>query len=70
MHSVNAIIDAIETNKFGGELSEEIMRSVLEGYTAGEIPDYQMASLLMAIFIQGMDYEETLARTRAMAKSG
>jgi pyrimidine-nucleoside phosphorylase len=70
VHSVNAIIDAIETKKFGGDLSEEIIRSVVEGYTAGEIPDYQMASLLMAIFIQGMDYEETLALTRAMAKSG
>jgi thymidine phosphorylase len=70
VHSVNTIIDAIETKKFGGELSEEIIRSVVEGYTAGEIPDYQMASLLMAIFIQGMDYEETLALTRAMAESG
>jgi thymidine phosphorylase len=55
MHSVNAVIDAIEIKKFGGELSEEIIRRVVEGYTAGEIPDYQMASLLMAIFIRGMD---------------
>src|SRR5215212_4776526 len=70
MHSVNAVIDAIEIKKFGGELSEEIIRSVVEGYTAGEIPDYQMASLLMAIFIRGMDYGETLALTRAMAESG
>jgi thymidine phosphorylase len=70
MHSVNAVIDAIETKKFGGEFSEEIIRGVVEGYTAGEVPDYQMASLLMAIFIQGMDYEETLALTRAMAESG
>jgi len=43
---------------------------VVEGYTAGEVPDYQMTSLLMAIFIQGMSYEETLALTRAMAESG
>jgi pyrimidine-nucleoside phosphorylase len=64
------VLDAIETKKFGGELSEEIIRSVVEGYTAGEVPDYQMASLLMAIFIRGMDYEETLALTRAMAESG
>ena len=70
MHSVNAVIDAIETKKFGGELSEELIRGVVEGYTAGEIPDYQMSSLLMAVFIHGMDYEETLALTRAMAESG
>jgi thymidine phosphorylase len=70
MHSVNAVIDAIEIKKFGGELSEEIIRRVVEGYTAGEIPDYQMASLLMAIFIRGMNYGETLALTRAKAESG
>jgi pyrimidine-nucleoside phosphorylase len=66
----SAVLDAIETKKFGGELSEELIRGVVEGYTAGEVPDYQMASLLMAIFIRGMDYEETLALTRAMAESG
>ena len=66
----SAVLDAIETKKFGGELSEELIRDVVEGYTAGEVPDYQMASLLMAIFIRGMDYEETLALTRAMAESG
>jgi thymidine phosphorylase len=70
MHSVNAVIDAIEIKKFGGELSEEIIRSVVEGYTAREIPDYQMASLLMAILILGMNYGETLALTRAMVESG
>jgi thymidine phosphorylase len=66
----SAVLDAIETKKFGAELSEKLIRGVVEGYTAGEVPDYQMASLLMAIFIQGMDYEETLALTRAMAESG
>jgi thymidine phosphorylase len=70
MHTVNAVIDAIETKKFGGELSEETIRSVVEGYTTGEVHDYQMSSLLMAIFIQGMDYAETLALTRAMSESG
>jgi len=64
------ILDAIETKKFGGELSDGLIQGVVAGYTAGEVPDYQMASLLMAIFIRGMSYEETLALTRAMAESG
>ncbi len=70
MGSGNAILDAIEAKKFGGELSDGLIREVVKGYTAREVPDYQMASLLMAIFIQGMGYEETLALTRAMAESG
>ncbi|HJQ30161.1 MAG TPA: thymidine phosphorylase [Rubrobacter sp.] len=67
---MSAVIDAIETKKFGGELSDGLVREVVEGYTAGDVPDYQMASLLMAIFIRGMDYGETLALTRAIAESG
>ena len=70
MGSGNAILDAIEAKKFGGELSDGLIRDVVEGYTTGKVHDYQMASLLMAIFIQGMDYGETLALTRAMAESG
>ncbi len=70
MGSGNAILDAIETKKFGGELSDGLIRDVVEGYALGKVPDYQMASLLMAIFIQGMSYAETLALTRAMAESG
>jgi thymidine phosphorylase len=66
----NAALDAIETKKYGGELSEEVIRAVVAGYTEGTVPDYQMASLLMAVFIRGMSYEETLALTRAMADSG
>ena len=67
---MSAVLDAIETKKFGGELSEEVIRAVVAGYTGGAVPDYQMASLLMATFIRGMSYEETLALTRAMADSG
>ncbi|MFL5991502.1 MAG: thymidine phosphorylase [Rubrobacteraceae bacterium] len=70
MSSGDAIHDAIETKKLGGELTEEIISAVVAGFTEGAIPDYQMASLLMAIFIRGMTYEETLALTRAMADSG
>ncbi|QYJ16806.1 Pyrimidine-nucleoside phosphorylase [Rubrobacter xylanophilus DSM 9941] len=64
------ILEAIEIKKRGGELPEPLIRSVVAGYTAGRIPDYQMSALLMAIFIRGMGYEETLSLTRAMADSG
>jgi thymidine phosphorylase len=67
---VEAALEAIEEKKRGGRLPEGLIRTVVEGYTAGEIPDYQMSALLMAIFIRGMDYGETLALTRAMAESG
>ena len=40
------------------------------GYTAGEIPDYQMSAMLMAICFTGMDEEETKNLTLSMAKSG
>ena len=64
------MLDAIERKKRGGALPEDLVREVVTGYTSGEIPDYQMASLLMAVFIRGMDYEETLALTRVIAESG
>ena len=67
MRYESAVLDAIETKKFGGELSEDVIRAVVAGYAEGAVPDYQMSALLMAIFIRGMGYEETLALTRAMA---
>ena len=67
---MNVILDAIETKKRGKELSRDAIRRVVENYTSGEIPDYQMSALLMAIFVWGMSYEETLALTEAMAESG
>ncbi|HZB83789.1 MAG TPA: thymidine phosphorylase [Rubrobacteraceae bacterium] len=66
----NAVLDAIETKKRGGELSGSVIKELVEGYSSGEVPDYQMSALLMAIFIQGMGYQETLTLTEAMADSG
>ncbi len=66
----NAVLDAIEVKKRGGELSAGLIREAVEGYASGSVPDYQMSALLMAIFIRGMDYAETLALTEAMADSG
>ena len=68
--SVSVVLEAIEEKKAGRELSEAAIRNVVAGYTEGSIPDYQMSAFLMAVFLRGMDYEETLALTRAMAESG
>ncbi len=70
MSSRSVVLDAIETKKRGWELSAEAIREVIAGYASEEVPDYQMSALLMAIFIQGMGYEETLALTESMANSG
>ena len=62
--------DLIEKKKMGKRLSDEEISFIIENYTKGEIPDYQMSALLMAIYFQGMDKEETLALTMAMRDSG
>ena len=67
---MSVVLEAIETKKRGGTLAESTIRDVVAGFTGGSVPDYQMSALLMAIFIQGMTYGETLALTRVMAESG
>lgn len=62
--------ELIEKKKRGGRLTGEEIERLIEGYTAGRIPDYQMAALLMAIYFQGLDAEETTRLTLAMAHSG
>lgn len=62
--------DIISHKKKGGKLTKEEIRFMVEGYTKGEIPDYQMSALLMAICFQGMDEQETLELTLAMRDSG
>ena len=51
--------DLITKKKHGGELTAEELRCMVEGYVAGEIPDYQMSAMLMAIWFSGMTAEET-----------
>jgi pyrimidine-nucleoside phosphorylase len=62
--------DLIAQKRDGGELSSEQIAYFVEGFTAGEIPDYQAAALLMAIYINGMNRRETVDLTMAMARSG
>lgn len=62
--------DIIMKKRNGGELSKEEIEFFIEGYTKGEIPDYQVSALMMAIYFRKMTEEETLALTMAMADSG
>ena len=62
--------DIIIKKRDGLKLSAEEIEYVVNGYTKGDIPDYQMSALLMAILIRGMDSEETLQLTMAMMHSG
>jgi pyrimidine-nucleoside phosphorylase len=64
------MIDLIEQKRDGGELNSKQIDYFIEAYTAAEIPDYQAASLLMAIFIRGMNRRETVDLTLAIARSG
>ena len=63
-------VDIIEKKKNGGELSHEEIHFIIDGYVKGEIPDYQISALLMAICFVGMSADETVALTLAMEKSG
>ena len=62
--------DLIMKKRDGGKLSESQIRQMVEEYVAGNIPDYQMSAMLMAIYFRGMDEEETYVLTDAMAHSG
>ncbi len=62
--------DMIRKKKSGKALTGEEIRFMTEGYAKGEIPDYQMSALMMAICFQGMTKEETLSLTLAMRDSG
>ena len=62
--------DLIMKKRNGGELSQDEIRYMVNAYTVGEIPDYQMSARMMAIYFNGMTEEETLALTVAMAERG
>ena len=62
--------DIIQKKRNGEALTEAEIRWVIEGYVAGNIPDYQVAALCMAIYFQGMTLEETTALTFAVRDSG
>lgn len=64
------MVDLIQKKKDGGVLSAEEIKWFVNGYVADEIPDYQVAAMLMAICFKGLDREETFQLTDAMRYSG
>jgi pyrimidine-nucleoside phosphorylase len=60
----------IERKRDGGALSPEEWSALVAEYTAGRIPDYQVAALLMAVFLRGLERQELAALTDAMLASG
>jgi len=63
-------VDIIARKRDGHALSREEIGFIIRGYTAGDVADYQMAALTMAIYLRGMTNEETIALTEAMLRSG
>ena len=64
------MIDIIEQKRDGMSLTREELEFFVNGYTRGEVPDYQASSLAMAIFFQDMNDEERAALTMSMVNSG
>jgi len=63
-------VELIRKKRDGLPLSEGEIKWLINGYVGGEIPDYQVSALLMAIKFQGMEDTETASLTEAMAYSG
>ncbi len=63
-------VDLIRKKRDAGEHSREEINFLISGYTAGDIPDYQMAAWLMAVWLRGMTSSEAAALTEAMLHSG
>lgn len=64
------VVDYILTKRDGGVLDNEEVRALIEAYTAGDVPEYQMSAFLMATLLKGMSEEEAVALTDAMLHSG
>ncbi len=64
------VVELIEKKRDGGALSAEELDFLIRGYVDGNIPDYQIAALLMAIYFRGMERPERLELTRLMRDSG
>ncbi|WP_437489972.1 thymidine phosphorylase [Sorangium sp. So ce1014] len=67
---MQTLVELVARKRDGGRLSEDEIARLVRALGDGELADYQMSALLMAIFFRGMDDAETVALTRAMLHSG
>ena len=63
-------VDLIQRKRDGEELAPQEIEFLVEGYTAGDIPDYQMSAFLMAVYFSGMSDREVSRLTECMLRSG
>src|SRR6478752_514627 len=64
------VVSLISKKRDGGELTEDEIGSLINGYVRGDVPDYQMAAWAMAVYLRGMTVAETAALTEHMLHSG
>jgi pyrimidine-nucleoside phosphorylase len=64
------VVELIERKRDGGKVTAEEIDALVQGYTKGDVPDYQMSAFCMAVVWRGMDAKETAALTASMVRSG
>jgi pyrimidine-nucleoside phosphorylase len=64
------VVELIERKRDGGKLTAEEIDALVQGYTKGDVPDYQLSAFCMAVVWRGMDAKETAALTASMVRSG
>ncbi|MCF6295702.1 MAG: pyrimidine-nucleoside phosphorylase [Flavobacteriaceae bacterium] len=64
------MVELIIKKRNGLELSKEELKSIIDGFVSGDIPDYQVSAFLMAVFFEGMNSDETANLTDIMMRSG
>jgi pyrimidine-nucleoside phosphorylase len=64
------VVELIERKRDGGKLTANEIDALVQGYTKGDVPDYQMSAFCMAVVWRGMDAKETAALTASMVRSG
>jgi pyrimidine-nucleoside phosphorylase len=64
------VVELIERKRDGGKLTAAEIDALVQGYTKGDVPDYQMSAFCMAVVWRGMDAKETAALTASMVRSG